>query len=172
VTIPGRKFEDALLRAYRQHRAGWWFLELPVGNRRAGGGSPPRRRIDAVILPDANDAVSSDLADLQPFGRALHGADVEIVEAKREPTRPSSANCSAACRCSARSTRPTAGSRSPRLSAGLRTRRCAGTARSNASRSSNSILSGWKTTADDAPPTKHEVALVGFVGPARPSPAT
>jgi hypothetical protein len=84
VTIPGRKFEDALLRAYRQHRAGWWFLELPVGYRRAGGGSPPRRRIDAVILPDASDAVSTDLADLQPFGGALHGADVEIVEAKRE----------------------------------------------------------------------------------------
>jgi hypothetical protein len=84
VTIPGRKYEDALLRAYRQQRAGWWFLELPVGYRRAGGGSPRCRRIDAVILPNASHAVSSDLADLQPFARALHGADVEIVEAKRE----------------------------------------------------------------------------------------
>jgi hypothetical protein len=84
MTIPGRKFEDALLRAYRQQRAGWWFLELPVGYRRAGGGSPPRRRIDAVILPNASDAVSTDLEDLQSVARALDGADVEIVEAKRE----------------------------------------------------------------------------------------
>jgi hypothetical protein len=57
-----------------------------------------RRRIDAVILPDASEAVSIDLVDLHPFGRALHGVDDEVAEAKRELNTAATASCSAACR--------------------------------------------------------------------------
>jgi hypothetical protein len=52
---------------------------------RAGGGSPQRRRIDAVILPDARDVVSTPTSrtcsrSVAPFT----GLTVEVVEAKRE----------------------------------------------------------------------------------------
>jgi hypothetical protein len=49
-----------------------WRLATTPPDRRGHPPGCPRRR------------QHPDLADLQPFGRALHGADVEVVEAKRE----------------------------------------------------------------------------------------
>ena len=85
MTIPGGKFEDALVRAYWQSRAqsGWWLLELPIGYPTSSAGSARNRRIDAVVLPQSRPRVSPQLQGLDDFAEAVEGADVEIVEAKR-----------------------------------------------------------------------------------------
>ncbi len=75
-------WEDLLLAALWAERkqAGWWLMELPVGYSKKRSQSD--RRIDAVVLPDSPEHISSPSQDLEKVDGAVDGKPVELIEAK------------------------------------------------------------------------------------------
>jgi hypothetical protein len=85
VRIPGRRYEDALLRQLweQRGRAGWWLFEVPLGAPGARAASRRNRRLDALVLPDHASAVSPQLKDLDELDQLPAGQTFELIEVKK-----------------------------------------------------------------------------------------
>lgn len=88
VPFPSSGEDWSLLRWWRQHpRRGWLWTEVAIGHLGPGAWPNPRshRRIDAVHIPGHPvRKVRRWDNDIEAFREAVSGAEVEIVEAKRE----------------------------------------------------------------------------------------
>lgn len=88
VVFPSSGEDWSLLRWWRQHpRRGWLWVEVVIGYSGPGAWPNPRshRRIDAVHIPGHPlRRIRMWDNDIETFAAAVTGAEVEIVEAKRE----------------------------------------------------------------------------------------